>query len=49
MSAVAAPVFVIVIFDAGAVTVVEALAQLVVVQELPGVAGLDPPDGSTDA
>ena len=33
----------------GVLTVVVALAQLVVEQEAPGVAGLDPPVGSTNA
>ena len=33
----------------GVLTVVVALAQLVVEQEAPGVAGLDPPVGCTDA
>jgi len=33
----------------GVLTVVVSLAQLVVEQEAPGVAGLDPPVGSTDA
>ena len=45
---VAAPDLLIVKFE-GVLTVVVALAQLVVEQEEPGVAGLDPPVGSTDA
>ena len=50
VSAVAAADLLIVKFGvAAAFTVVVALAQLVVEQEAPGVAGLDPPVGSTDA
>ena len=45
---VAAPDLLIVMFE-GVLTVVVALAQLVVEQKEPGVAGLDPPVGSTDA
>src|SRR2546426_8920905 len=48
VNTVAAPDLLIVIFK-GVSTVVVALAQLVVEQEEPGVAGLDPPVGSTDA
>ena len=50
VSAVAAADLLIVKFGvAAAFTVVVALAQLVVEHEEPGVAGLDPPVGSTDA
>jgi len=50
VSTVAAADLLIVKFGvAAAFTVVVALAQLVVEQEEPGVAGLDPPVGSTDA
>ena len=45
---VAAPDLLIVMLE-GVLTVVVALAQLVVEQEAPGVAGLDPPVGSTEA
>jgi len=45
---VAAPDLLIVMLE-GVLTVVVAPAQLVVEQEAPGVAGLDPPVGSTDA
>lgn len=46
--ALAGPVLVSVMFE-GLRTVVEALAQLVVLQVTPGVAGLVLPVGSTDA
>ena len=50
VSAVATADLLIVKFGVGAVfTVVVALAQLVVEQEVPGVAGFVPPEGSTDA
>ena len=50
VNTVAAPDLLIVKFGVGAVfTVVVALAQLVVEQEVPGVAGFVPPEGSTDA
>jgi len=45
---VAAADLLIVKFE-GVLTVVVALAQLVVEQEAPGVAGFVPPEGSTDA
>jgi len=48
VNTVAAPDLLVVIFE-GVLTVVVALPQLVVEQEAPGVAGLDPPVGSTDA
>ena len=48
VNTVAAPDLLIVMLE-GVLTVVVALAQLVVEQEAPGVAGLDPPVGSTDA
>jgi len=48
VNTVAAADLLIVKFE-GVLTVVVALAQLVVEQEEPGVAGLDPPVGSTDA
>ena len=48
VNTVAAPDLLIVMLE-GVLTVVVALPQLVVEQEAPGVAGLDPPVGSTDA
>ena len=48
VNTVAAPDLLIVMLE-GVLTVVVALPQLVVEQEEPGVAGLDPPVGSTDA
>ena len=48
VNTVAAADLLIVKFE-GVLTVVVALPQLVVEQEAPGVAGLEPPVGSTDA